>query len=108
VARQVGGWAGPPDLILVHSIPSGVLGVARYLAAEIPMAGWVGQLGRREVPSDIEALVRGRPRVAFVRIHDVGEPAPEEAWLRTHATVLLEQQREGATVIYFEVESTRR
>jgi mannosyltransferase len=108
VARQVGGWAGPRDLILVHSIPSGVLGVARYLAAETPMAGWVGQLGRREVPSDIEALVRGRPRVAFVRIHDVGEPAPEERWLRAHATVLLEQQREGATVIYFEIESTRR
>ena len=108
VARDVGAWAGPGDLILVHSIPSGVIGIARYLTTDVPMAGWVGQLGRRRVPADIEALVEGRSRVAFVRIHEVGEPAPEEAWLRSHATVLREQQREGATLVYFELGSTRR
>jgi hypothetical protein len=108
VAHEVGAWAGPRDLILVHSIPSGVLGVARYLTARVPMAAWVGQLGRRRVPADIEALLRGRTRVAVIRIHEVGEPAPEELWLRTHATLLREHQREGADVLYFELGSTRR
>jgi hypothetical protein len=72
------------------------------------MAAWVGQLGRRAVPADIEALVASRSRVALIRIHDVGEPAPEEAWLRAHATVLREERLEGADVVYFDVESTRR
>lgn len=31
VAVKVAGWAGPSDLVIVHSIPSGVVGIARYL-----------------------------------------------------------------------------
>jgi hypothetical protein len=108
VAVQVGRWAGPRDLVLVHSIPSGALGVARYVGADVPMAVWVGQLGRRRVPDDIAALVAGRDRVALIRVHEVGEPAPEETWLRANATVLREQRREGATVVYFALPSTRR
>jgi hypothetical protein len=108
VATEVGAWAGPGDLVLVHAIPSGVLGVARYLDAAVPMAAWVGQLGRRRVPEDLDVLLAGRARVAVIRIHDVGEPAPEEAWLRAHATLLREERRAGATVVYFAVPSTRR
>jgi mannosyltransferase len=108
VATEVGAWAGPGDLVLVHAIPSGVLGVARYFDAAVPMAAWVGQLGRRRVPEDLDALLAGRTRVALIRIHDVGEPAPEEAWLRAHATLLREERRAGATVAYFAVPSTRR
>jgi hypothetical protein len=110
VARRAAAWAGPDDLVLVHSIPSGVLGVARYLTGDVPMAAWVGQLGQRRVPDDVAALVSGRNRVAFIRIHDVGEPAPEEAWLRAHATVRREERREGADVVYFELatDPTRR
>jgi hypothetical protein len=108
VAAEISGWAAPDDLVLVHAIPSGVLGIARYLDADVPMAAWVGQLGRRRVPADIEALLVGRTRVALVRIHDVGEPAPEETWLRTHATLLREAPRANAVVLYFELPSTRR
>jgi mannosyltransferase len=108
VADRVGAWAGPRDLILVHSIPSGVLGIARYLEADAPMAAWVGQLGRRRVPRDVESLVAGRGRVALIRIHDVGEPAPEESWLRANATVLGERRVESAVVVYFAMPPTRR
>ena len=107
-AAQVGAWAGPDDLILVHSIPSGVLGIARYLQAEVPMAAWVGQLGARRVPSDLTALLAGRDRVALIRIHEVGEPAPEEQWLRANATVLRDQRRDGAVIVYFALSPTRR
>lgn len=108
VAAEVGAWAGPGDLVLVHAIPSGALGIARYLEADVPMAAWVGQLGRRRVPEDLDGMLAGRSRVALVRIHDVGEPAPEEVWLRSHASVLREEHRDAATIVYFALPSTRR
>ena len=95
-------WAGPLDLVIVHSIPSGVLGVAHYLPPTVPVAAWVGQLGQRRVPEDVSALVAGRRRVVFVRIHDVGAPAPEEGWLRERARLIGEGTAEGSTVLAFE------
>jgi mannosyltransferase len=107
-AAGAGAWVRPGGLVLVHSIPSGVLGIARYLDGDVPMAAWVGQLGRRRVPGDIESLLAGRERVALVRIHDVGEPAPEEEWLRANASVVREQRLPHASVVYFAVPPTRR
>lgn len=78
-------WAKPCDLIIVHSIPSGVLGVARYLDTSTPIASWVVQLKQRRVPDDIKALTVGCRRVALVKIHDMGELSPVEAWLRENA-----------------------
>jgi hypothetical protein len=108
VARRVAAWARPGDLVVVHAIPSGVLGVARYLDRDVPMAAWVGQLGRRQVPASLDTLLTGRTRVAVVRIHEVGAPAPEEDWLRAHATLLGEEQRGRAHLAYFSLEPTRR
>ena len=75
------------DLIVVHSIPSGVLGVARYSNKTTPIAAWVQQLGHRSVPASIESLVRGRSRVLFVLVHPLGEPVEEEQWLRQNSKV---------------------
>ena len=69
----------------MHSIPSGVIGVARYMTASVPLAAWVGQLDRRQIPQDLDALLPGHTRVVLVRVHEVGEPAPEDDWLRRHA-----------------------
>jgi uncharacterized membrane protein len=111
IAERVGAWVRPGDLVLVHSIPSGVLGIARYLPPDVPMAAWVDQLGQRRVPEDVLVLLKDRSRIAFVRLHEgrsiwyrpVGEPAPEEAWLRTHATLLRDERHENAMVAYFEL-----
>src|SRR5262245_59368711 len=103
--RQVGASLNatitPDDLVLVHSIPSGVLGIARYVNGATMMASWVGQLGRRRVPADAEALTEGRAKVILVKIHEVGEPAPEDAWLRAHATLTDESRQQGARVSVF-------
>jgi 4-amino-4-deoxy-L-arabinose transferase-like glycosyltransferase len=104
-ARTAARWAGPADLVIIHSIPSGVLGVARYLPPAVPVAAWVGQLDQRRVPEDVSALVAGRRRVVFVRIHDVGAPAPEEDWLRAHARLIGEGTSEGPSVLAFEMNS---
>ena len=81
-------WARPGDIVLVRSIPSGVVGVARYLKRDIPLASWVTQLGTREVPADLEPLLRGRRRVALATIHNLGAPDDVEPWLRAHARLL--------------------
>jgi uncharacterized membrane protein len=96
-------WARPDDLVLVRSIPSGVVGVARYLKRDIPLAAWVDRLGVREVPADAERLLSGRRRVAVARIHDSGPVGPLENWLRTHARLLGREtfRSSSAEVLYF-------
>src|SRR6266404_2836508 len=58
----------PSDLILVHSIPSGVLGISRYANESAALASWVGQLGTRRVPESIHKLAAGRTRIVFVKV----------------------------------------
>lgn len=92
LARVLRSTALPSDLILVHSIPSGVLGVARYTSAPLEMASWIQPLGNRRVPESVEALAAGHQRIFYVQVHMLGEPRPEEDWLRANA-VASEQVR---------------
>jgi 4-amino-4-deoxy-L-arabinose transferase-like glycosyltransferase len=84
VAERLAGWRAPGDLVIVHSIPSGVVGLARHLEPETPVLAWIPQLGARD-PAELEAWLAGRCRAAFVKIHGLGEPAPALDWLRAHA-----------------------
>jgi hypothetical protein len=102
VGEQIATWATPSDLVIVHSIPSGVLGIARFTGAEVAIAAWVGQLKVRRVPDDLLRLIEGRKRIAIVRIHELGEPAPEESWLREYARLVDERRLPRARVLYFE------
>jgi hypothetical protein len=95
------------DVIIVHSIPSGVCGVARYLVRQggledAPLLSWVGQLRRPEEPTDIETLAHGRHRVLLVEIHTVGDQLPWAAWLETGARLVSTHRFETATVHVFE------
>lgn len=104
VAARLDSWAGPGDLVLVSSIPSGIIGVARYLKGDLPLTPWVGRLGNRQVPGDLEPLLRGRRRVAYVRIHDLGAPRSAEEWLLAHARLVdrVGFRSSRAEVMYFE------
>jgi 4-amino-4-deoxy-L-arabinose transferase-like glycosyltransferase len=101
ISRAASANGSPADLILLHSIPSGVLGIARYASGPAPLASWVGQLGTRRVPQSIHTLATGRRRVLFVKVHDVGEPAPEEQWLRANALVFKETRVRSARIVDF-------
>lgn len=110
--REVAERLQPGDLVLVHSIPSGVIGAARYLEQyrkpdQPPpaFAAWVGQLGRRQVPRDIVELTDGRKRVLFVWFHPVGEPAPELDWLIDHARLEEEIWHDGIGIYIFDLTS---
>ncbi len=101
VAELLDRDAQPGDVVIMHSIPSGVLGLARYVHGSTPILSWVGQLAQRRVPEDLEALTAGYRRVILVKLHDVAEPAPEEAWLRQHALLTNELVIGEARISYF-------
>jgi Dolichyl-phosphate-mannose-protein mannosyltransferase len=96
------------DVILVHSVPSGVLGIARYFNGTAGLASWVGQLGIRQVPQSLQSLIHGRARIVFVKVHPVGEPAPEENWLRANALVSRETQFRVGEVVEFRPRHSER
>ena len=75
---------GPDDLVLVHSVPSGVIGLSRALARDLPFLVWIEPLGLRRT-DDLAALLEGRRRVALVQVHNVGLASPAEGWLHEHA-----------------------
>ena len=81
-------WAAPGDVVIVCSIPSGVVGVARYLERDIALVPWVVQLGTRHVPEDVERVLAGRRRVAVASIHNLGATDSLLPWLAAHATPL--------------------
>lgn len=104
VAARLEAWARPGDVVLVRSTPSGVVGLARYLERDLPLASWVTQLGTREVPADVERLLRGRRRAAVATIHNLGATDSLEPWLRVNARPLGRDTfpLSRAEVLYFE------
>lgn len=96
LAAELSAWAGPDDLVLVHSIPSGVIGLSRYLRPDVPVASWIAPLGLRRVPDDLERLLQGRRRLALVQVHNLAEPAPAEPWLREHSHLTRRELFDGA------------
>ena len=103
LAERLDGWRAPRDLVIVHSIPSGVIGVARYLDPETPVLSWVPQLGVRD-PRELEGWLAGRCRAALVKIHGLGEPSPALDWLRAHASFEgHEEVASRAEIFYFDL-----
>jgi hypothetical protein len=88
VGATLAAATGPSDLILVHSVPAGVLATSRYLDTSADMASWVVQLGTRQVPGSLKVLLDSRRKVALVKIDDIDKPSPAEAWLREHASLI--------------------
>jgi uncharacterized membrane protein len=103
VALRIDHQSPHPGLLVVHSIPSGVLGIARYLHSDIPLFSWVGQLHVRSVPHDIAEPTARTHRVLLVKIHQVGEPAPEDVWLLAHAWEVRTIKDENAEIEVFEL-----
>lgn len=104
IGARLMAWAQPGDAVVVHSIPSGVIGVARYLKGEFRIGSWIEPLGLRQVPGDLQLLLVGHRRVALVKVAYLYRPSPAEAWLRAHARLLRRDRftRSGAEVLYFE------
>jgi Dolichyl-phosphate-mannose-protein mannosyltransferase len=107
ISRAACANSGPSDLILIHSMPSGVLGIARYAQGPAGLASWVGQLGTRRVPESLRALADGRTRIVLVKVHEGFEPVREEDWLRANAVVFDEIHRGAGRVVDFRPRSAK-
>lgn len=101
LARDLEGLIRPGDLAVLHSIPSGVLSIARYLNPQVELLSWVERLGVRRVPGDLERAGAGSSRVILVKFHLLGEPLPEEEWLRKHLTLEKRWNRGTGEILLF-------
>lgn len=103
IAHRIDAESPPPDLLVVHSLPSCILGLARYLRSNPPIFSWVEQLQQRTVPVDITRVAAGRHKVILVNIHEVGESGPEEYWLAAHSLRTHSENLEDAKLDIFEL-----
>jgi 4-amino-4-deoxy-L-arabinose transferase-like glycosyltransferase len=96
LAAELSAWAGPRDVVVVHSIPSGVIGLSRYADPSLPLVSWIAPLELRRVPQDIQRLLQGHTRLALVQVHNLAQPAPAEPWLRAHTRLTRREIYDGA------------
>ncbi len=103
VARAVGRDPHPGDLVLAHSVHSGVAGIARHLERECPGAVFAPCATGQGLacPDRIETLFAGCPRVILIEIHAYESEVPEQSWLEKNGTLERVEQAGGATVLYF-------
>jgi hypothetical protein len=107
---RLSAWGQPEDLIIIHSIPSGVLGVARYMQSSTPIVSWVVQLKGWRIPDDLTRLAHSRRRIALAKIHDLNEPSPAETWLSENRSLqskdtLFVYRETKDEILYFEKNS---
>jgi uncharacterized membrane protein len=103
IAQTIEAESPPADLLIIHSVPVGVLGLARYLNTSPLIFSWVGQLRQRSVPGDISRVVANRHTVILLKVHDIDEPALEEKWLADHEILWRSETAESSTLDFFEV-----
>ena len=101
VAGYVDDRAGADTVVVMHSIPSGVTSLARYMESDAPIYAWVGQLNERTVPDVAAALMQRYELVILIDLHAVGEPMPQEAFFREAGEVVEETKVGGARIIEF-------
>jgi hypothetical protein len=85
MAADIKARLGESDLVIVRSIPGGVVGLARYLDPSTLLASRAVRLHDRDPDTDMPALLRGRCLVALVIAHDLGDPSPQLDWLERQA-----------------------
>lgn len=108
VAEEIARQAQPDDLVLVHSIPSGAIALARYLPPQTPMVVWVEQLSDGRNPESLAALINGRKRILYVLAHFLGEATPDEKWLKNHARTESERWRQTIKFSIFRSDSANQ
>ena len=90
------------EAVIVDSIPSGVLGVARYANKTTEITSWVEPLGTRKVPNSLIPFTHGYRRILLVNTHGFHSSIPEETWLRQHFDVVTKRSMGGLEVVDFQ------
>lgn len=83
IAHRLESQLDPDDVVFLSSTPSGIIGVARYLDADVPVVTWVQRLGTRQL-GDAARLAAGRRRVALAEVTHLGRGSAAREWLEAH------------------------
>ncbi len=84
VAHRLSGWldAGTvPSLVIVHSIPTGVIGLARYMKPSTAIYPSIARVSNTPTRAEIDQLTAAYSRFAYVRFHDLGTASTFDQWL---------------------------
>ena len=90
------------EAVIVDSIPSGVLGFARYANKTTQITSWVEPLGTRKVPDSLITFSHGYRRMLLVNTHGFHPSIPEETWLREHFDAVSKRSMGGLEVVDFQ------
>jgi hypothetical protein len=104
VARRLHKWrdtGATEPLVIVHSIPTGVIGLARYLDGNVEMFPSIIRVNNAPAPADIDRATAGYDRFAYVRFHDLGVASTYASWLSEHTQASGTEDIEGVQIRYF-------
>jgi hypothetical protein len=79
------------DLIIVRSIPSGVLAVTRYMKGDTPVVSWVEQLKARSDIEDLDRITIGLCQILVISIHTATNVNTLEPWLHSNASLIAKE-----------------
>lgn len=101
VGEEISAQVEMDGLVIAQSIPSGVLGIARYSRSDLQIAAWVERLDERE-DGDLEKMIEGREQVILVRAHEVWPNDRVETLLRESAGFTGDYRRGSIRVLEFD------
>ncbi len=90
------------EAVIVDSIPSGVLGFARYANKATEITSWVEPLGTRKIPDSLIPFSHGYRRILLVNTHNFHPSVLEETWLREHFDAVSKRSMGGLEVVDFQ------
>ena len=99
IASHIDEHATPGDVVIVRSIPAGVLALTRYMKTETPVLSWVEQSGVHG-EKDLERVMQSFCRIVLLSIHSVDRNTVEP-FLRAHSSNVTEVQVRDVPVLYF-------
>lgn len=107
IARRLDEWASSGSarpLVVMHTVPTGLIGVCRYMTARVPVLGSIVRLRSAPAPAELDVLRQTYGRVALLRLHDFVEPLAIRvwvAWLHEHARLDGGEQMGEAEIQYY-------
>jgi hypothetical protein len=88
------------DVLVIDSIPSGAVGLARYLDPSTPVAVRIGVLDRHVGHAELAALLASR-RVFLAKVRPGRRTAPHEDFVRQNASLAEEIRFRNSTLLEF-------
>ncbi len=99
-AASINAGGGAERVVVVHAIPTMVMGYARYVDERTLMLDWVEAHGTRTVERDAAGIAAVAPRVTLVK-SPPARVVPEETWFTSRAASVSRSRGVGYEIVDF-------